>query len=153
MKVMIGGPRIPTKVSIVIMKVGNDEAVEIGEVVVDPLLPCLNVGSEVSRQPLHRVEEARRANLGVPRGVAHRSARRWRKPRMRQPHAPLKPNALGRRGFLRFYKFFLLTRSTHPQDIFLAGLKLTPRLRAVEQGWRRGAVHCPRPTCASRAVF
>eukprot|EP00962_Isochrysis_galbana_P003826 scaffold1071_cov113-Isochrysis_galbana.AAC.4 len=23
---------------------------------------------------------------------------------------------------------------------------------AVGQGWRRGAVHCPRPTCASRAV-
>eukprot|EP00962_Isochrysis_galbana_P016985 scaffold4869_cov123-Isochrysis_galbana.AAC.4 len=47
----------------------------------------------------------------------------------------------------------VLTRSTHPQDIFLAGLTLTPRLRAVGQGWRRGAVHCPRPTCASRAVF
>eukprot|EP00962_Isochrysis_galbana_P014637 scaffold4194_cov131-Isochrysis_galbana.AAC.7 len=52
----------------------------------------------------------------------------------------------------------LLTRSTHPQpqDIFLAGLTLTPQLHAVGQGWRRaprGAVHCPRPTCASRAVF
>eukprot|EP00962_Isochrysis_galbana_P048861 scaffold20497_cov119-Isochrysis_galbana.AAC.2 len=59
------------------MKVGDHEAVEVGEVVVDPLLPSLVVGREVARQPLHRVQEARRANLGVTRGVAHRrSARR-----------------------------------------------------------------------------
>jgi len=34
-------------------------------------LPRIEVASA-----LHRVQEARRANLGVPRGVAHRSARR-----------------------------------------------------------------------------
>eukprot|EP00962_Isochrysis_galbana_P004986 scaffold1371_cov122-Isochrysis_galbana.AAC.11 len=59
-----------------VMKIGNDEAVEVGEVVVDPLLPCLDIGGEVARQPLHRVNEARRADLGVQRGVAHRSTRR-----------------------------------------------------------------------------
>eukprot|EP00962_Isochrysis_galbana_P007776 scaffold2109_cov123-Isochrysis_galbana.AAC.8 len=48
-KVVICGPRVPTKVGIMIMKVGNHEAVKIGEVVVDPLLPCLIVGSEVAR--------------------------------------------------------------------------------------------------------
>eukprot|EP00962_Isochrysis_galbana_P037588 scaffold13196_cov117-Isochrysis_galbana.AAC.6 len=58
------------------MKVGNDEAVEIREVVVDPQLPRLSISSEIPRQPLHRVDEARRADLGVSRGVAHRSARR-----------------------------------------------------------------------------
>eukprot|EP00962_Isochrysis_galbana_P051627 scaffold23114_cov121-Isochrysis_galbana.AAC.2 len=73
---MVGGPRVPTKVRIMVMKFGKDEAVEIGEVVVDPLLPCLNIGREIARQPLHRVDEARRADLGVQRGVAHRSARR-----------------------------------------------------------------------------
>eukprot|EP00962_Isochrysis_galbana_P005948 scaffold1600_cov120-Isochrysis_galbana.AAC.2 len=73
---MVGGPRIPTKVSIMIMEIGEDEAVEVGEVVVDPLLPCLDIGREIARQPLHRVDEARRADLGVHRGVAHRSARR-----------------------------------------------------------------------------
>eukprot|EP00962_Isochrysis_galbana_P041954 scaffold15540_cov134-Isochrysis_galbana.AAC.3 len=73
---MVGGPRIPTKVSIMVMKIGDHEAVEIREVVVDPLLPCLNIGGEVARQPLHRIDEARRANLGVHRGVAHRSTRR-----------------------------------------------------------------------------
>eukprot|EP00962_Isochrysis_galbana_P053844 scaffold25353_cov112-Isochrysis_galbana.AAC.3 len=75
---MVGGPRVPTKVSIVIMKVGDDEAVEVREVVVDPQLPRFDVGGEVARQPLHRVDEdeARRADLGVERRVAHRSARR-----------------------------------------------------------------------------
>eukprot|EP00962_Isochrysis_galbana_P012548 scaffold3551_cov118-Isochrysis_galbana.AAC.1 len=76
MKVMVSGPRVPTKVSIMVMKIGDHEAVEIGEVVVDPLLPCLNISREIARQPLHRVDEARRADLGVQRGVAHRSARR-----------------------------------------------------------------------------
>eukprot|EP00962_Isochrysis_galbana_P056566 scaffold28598_cov126-Isochrysis_galbana.AAC.2 len=56
------------------MKIGDHEAVEVGEVVVYPLLPCLIVSDKASRQPLHRIEEARRANLGVQRGVAHRSA-------------------------------------------------------------------------------
>eukprot|EP00962_Isochrysis_galbana_P040410 scaffold14625_cov125-Isochrysis_galbana.AAC.11 len=59
-----------------VVEVGDHEAVEVGEVVVNPLLPCLIVGREVARQPLHRVKEARRAYLGVTRGVAHRSARR-----------------------------------------------------------------------------
>eukprot|EP00962_Isochrysis_galbana_P033847 scaffold11391_cov125-Isochrysis_galbana.AAC.11 len=72
---MISGPRVPTKVSIMVMKVGNDEAVEIREVVVDPLLTRLDVGGEVARQPLQRVDVARRADLRVHRGVAHRSAR------------------------------------------------------------------------------
>eukprot|EP00962_Isochrysis_galbana_P026020 scaffold8033_cov114-Isochrysis_galbana.AAC.1 len=58
-KIMICGPRVPTKVSIMIMKVGNDEAVEVREVVVDPLLPRLDVGGEVARQPLQRVDVAR----------------------------------------------------------------------------------------------
>eukprot|EP00962_Isochrysis_galbana_P005895 scaffold1588_cov120-Isochrysis_galbana.AAC.1 len=59
MKIMISGPSVPTKVSIMVMKVGNDEAVEIREVVVDPLLPRLDVGGEVARQPLQRVDVAR----------------------------------------------------------------------------------------------
>ena len=75
MHIMVSGPRIPTKVSIVIMKLGDHEAVEVGEVVVDPLLARLGVGGEVARQPLQRVDVARVANLGVHRGVAHRSAR------------------------------------------------------------------------------
>eukprot|EP00962_Isochrysis_galbana_P040111 scaffold14499_cov157-Isochrysis_galbana.AAC.1 len=62
---MVGGPRVPTKVSIMIMKVGDHKAVEVGEVVVDPHLPCLNIGGEVARQMLHRVNPSRRANLGV----------------------------------------------------------------------------------------
>eukprot|EP00962_Isochrysis_galbana_P035539 scaffold12190_cov120-Isochrysis_galbana.AAC.9 len=74
-EVVIGGPRVPTKVSIVIMKVGDDKAVEVGEVVVDPLLPRLDVGGEVARQSLQCVDVARRADLGIHRGVAHRSAR------------------------------------------------------------------------------
>eukprot|EP00962_Isochrysis_galbana_P009619 scaffold2683_cov137-Isochrysis_galbana.AAC.1 len=73
---MVCGPRVPTKVSIVVMKVSEDESVEIREVVVDPLLPSLDVGSEVAWQPLQRIDGARRADLGVHRGVAHRSARR-----------------------------------------------------------------------------
>eukprot|EP00962_Isochrysis_galbana_P054742 scaffold26350_cov118-Isochrysis_galbana.AAC.1 len=75
-KVVICGPRIPTKVRIMIVEIGDHEAVEVGKVVVDPQLPCLIVGGKVTRQPLHRVQEARRANLGIQRGVAHRSARR-----------------------------------------------------------------------------
>eukprot|EP00962_Isochrysis_galbana_P015333 scaffold4400_cov124-Isochrysis_galbana.AAC.4 len=39
-------------------------------------LPSLVVSAKVRRQPLHRVLEARGADLGVLRGVAHRSARR-----------------------------------------------------------------------------
>eukprot|EP00962_Isochrysis_galbana_P005990 scaffold1619_cov121-Isochrysis_galbana.AAC.3 len=58
-----GGPRIPTKVSIMIVKVGEKEAVEIREVVVDPLLTSLDVAGEVARQPLQRVDVARCANL------------------------------------------------------------------------------------------
>eukprot|EP00962_Isochrysis_galbana_P015075 scaffold4321_cov130-Isochrysis_galbana.AAC.3 len=72
---MKGRPRIPTKVSIMIMKVGEKKAVEVGEVVVDPLLPRLDVVGEVARQSLQRVDVARCANLRVHRGVAHRSAR------------------------------------------------------------------------------
>eukprot|EP00962_Isochrysis_galbana_P023807 scaffold7244_cov111-Isochrysis_galbana.AAC.1 len=72
---MEGGPRIPTKVSIMIVKVGEKEAVKVREVVVDPLLPRLDVGGEVARQLLQRVDVARCANLGIHRGVAHRSAR------------------------------------------------------------------------------
>eukprot|EP00962_Isochrysis_galbana_P003847 scaffold1078_cov118-Isochrysis_galbana.AAC.2 len=53
------------------MEIGEDESVEVREVVVDPLLPCFDVGGEVARQPLHRVDGARRADLGVHRGVAH----------------------------------------------------------------------------------
>eukprot|EP00962_Isochrysis_galbana_P045816 scaffold18180_cov128-Isochrysis_galbana.AAC.4 len=74
---MVSGPRVPTGISIVIMKVGEEETVEVREeVVVDPLLPRLDVDGEVARQPLQRIDGARRADLGVHRGVAHRSARR-----------------------------------------------------------------------------
>eukprot|EP00962_Isochrysis_galbana_P046016 scaffold18348_cov149-Isochrysis_galbana.AAC.2 len=76
MEIVIGGPRVPTKISIMVMKISEDESVEIREVVVDPLLPRVDVGSEVARQPLQHVDGARRADLGVHRGVAHRSARR-----------------------------------------------------------------------------
>eukprot|EP00962_Isochrysis_galbana_P012559 scaffold3553_cov137-Isochrysis_galbana.AAC.3 len=65
MEVMKGGPRIPTKVSIMIVKVGEKEAVEVSEVIVDPLLPRLDVVGEVARQSLQRVDVARRANLGA----------------------------------------------------------------------------------------
>jgi len=58
------------------MEVGEKETVEVREVVVDPLLPRLDVDGEVARQPLQRIDGARRADLGVHRGVAHRSARR-----------------------------------------------------------------------------
>eukprot|EP00962_Isochrysis_galbana_P024861 scaffold7653_cov120-Isochrysis_galbana.AAC.2 len=75
MEIMVCGPRVPTKVSIMIMEIGNHEAVEVREVVVDPLLPRFDVGGEVARQPLQRIDGARRADLGVQRGVAHRSAR------------------------------------------------------------------------------
>eukprot|EP00962_Isochrysis_galbana_P004735 scaffold1302_cov114-Isochrysis_galbana.AAC.13 len=75
MEVMEGGPRVPTKISIMIMEVGEKEAVEVREVVVDPLLPRVDVVGEVARQPLQRVDGSRLANLGVHRGVAHRSAR------------------------------------------------------------------------------
>eukprot|EP00962_Isochrysis_galbana_P022257 scaffold6625_cov146-Isochrysis_galbana.AAC.1 len=75
MEIMVGGPRVPTKISIMVMKIGNDESVEVREVVVDPLLPRLDVGGEVARQSLQRINGARRADLGVHRGVAHRSAR------------------------------------------------------------------------------
>eukprot|EP00962_Isochrysis_galbana_P020462 scaffold5980_cov145-Isochrysis_galbana.AAC.1 len=51
------------------MKVGDRKAVKVGEVVVDPLLPRLIVSTEVRRQPLHRVEEARHAPC-EPRGTA-----------------------------------------------------------------------------------
>eukprot|EP00962_Isochrysis_galbana_P002301 scaffold606_cov115-Isochrysis_galbana.AAC.1 len=74
-EVVEGGPRVPTEISIMVMKVGEKEAVEVREVIVDPLLPSLDVGGEVARQSLQRVDVARRANLGVHRGVAHRSAR------------------------------------------------------------------------------
>jgi len=59
MQIMKGGPRIPTKVSIVVMKVGEKEAVEVGEVVVDPLLTSHDVVGEVARQTLQRVDVAR----------------------------------------------------------------------------------------------
>eukprot|EP00962_Isochrysis_galbana_P034193 scaffold11543_cov128-Isochrysis_galbana.AAC.9 len=75
MKVVICGPRVPTKISIMIMEIGEKETVEVREVVVDPLLPRLDVDGEVARQPLQRIDGARRADLGVHRGVAHRSAR------------------------------------------------------------------------------
>ena len=75
MQIMESRPGVPTKVSVMIMKVGEEEAVEVGEVVDDPLLACLRVVGEMSRQPLQRVYVARRADLGVHRGVAHRSAR------------------------------------------------------------------------------
>eukprot|EP00962_Isochrysis_galbana_P024370 scaffold7464_cov136-Isochrysis_galbana.AAC.4 len=77
-EILINRPCIPTKVSIMVMEVGNHEAVEVGEVVVYPLLPRLIISTKITRQPRHRVKEARRANLGVLRGVAHRSARRDR---------------------------------------------------------------------------
>ena len=38
MQIMESGPRIPTKVSVMIMKVGDHEAVEVREVVVDPYI-------------------------------------------------------------------------------------------------------------------
>eukprot|EP00962_Isochrysis_galbana_P060200 scaffold34378_cov129-Isochrysis_galbana.AAC.3 len=53
---------------------GDKERVEIGEIVVDPLLPKLLVISEIARQPLEGVKSARLANVGIARGVAHRSA-------------------------------------------------------------------------------
>eukprot|EP00962_Isochrysis_galbana_P034535 scaffold11709_cov145-Isochrysis_galbana.AAC.1 len=76
MEIMVCGPRVPTKISIMVVEIGDDEAVKVREVVVDPLLPRVDVGREVARQPLQRIDGARRADLGVHRGVAHRSARR-----------------------------------------------------------------------------
>eukprot|EP00962_Isochrysis_galbana_P014408 scaffold4127_cov124-Isochrysis_galbana.AAC.6 len=60
-------PSIPTKVRVSRLKDGERAAVEVGHIVVDPLLPKLIVSTEVRRQPLHlhRVQEARSADLGV----------------------------------------------------------------------------------------
>eukprot|EP00962_Isochrysis_galbana_P015444 scaffold4428_cov112-Isochrysis_galbana.AAC.2 len=41
------------------MEVRENEAVEVREVVVDPLLPSLDVGGEVAWQPLQRINVAR----------------------------------------------------------------------------------------------
>eukprot|EP00962_Isochrysis_galbana_P029196 scaffold9322_cov120-Isochrysis_galbana.AAC.8 len=71
------GPGVPTKVMVSILKVRERARVEVSHVVVDPLLPKKSVITEVTRQPLQRIDGARSANLGVARGVAHRSARRW----------------------------------------------------------------------------
>eukprot|EP00962_Isochrysis_galbana_P035852 scaffold12304_cov121-Isochrysis_galbana.AAC.6 len=76
MEIVVNSPRTPTKVRVMRMKNAEREAVKVGHVVVDPLLPRLIIGAKVRRQPLHGVQEARRADLGVLRGVAHRSARR-----------------------------------------------------------------------------
>eukprot|EP00962_Isochrysis_galbana_P050733 scaffold22083_cov118-Isochrysis_galbana.AAC.1 len=65
-EVVVNRSRIPTKVSIMIMERGDRETVKVGEIVVDPLLPRLVVSAEIRRQPLHGVEEARRADLWVP---------------------------------------------------------------------------------------
>eukprot|EP00962_Isochrysis_galbana_P010229 scaffold2830_cov123-Isochrysis_galbana.AAC.5 len=76
MKVLIGRPRIPTKVSIMILKVLEHERVKVGHVVVDPQMHQRHVITNGARQPLQRVHVAREEDVGVARGVAHRSARR-----------------------------------------------------------------------------
>eukprot|EP00962_Isochrysis_galbana_P050609 scaffold21984_cov151-Isochrysis_galbana.AAC.2 len=52
------------------------ERVEIGHVVVNPQTHKRNIITKGARQPLQRVDMARMADVGVERGVAHRSARR-----------------------------------------------------------------------------
>eukprot|EP00962_Isochrysis_galbana_P015650 scaffold4498_cov119-Isochrysis_galbana.AAC.10 len=76
MEVVVFYPGVPTKGGISILKDGERAAVEVGHVVVDPLLPKPLVITKVTRQPLQRVQEPRCADVGVARGVAHRSARR-----------------------------------------------------------------------------
>eukprot|EP00962_Isochrysis_galbana_P011955 scaffold3365_cov145-Isochrysis_galbana.AAC.3 len=76
MEVVVDRPRIPTKVSIMVLKVLEHERIKVGHVVVDPQMHQRNVITNGARQPLQRVHVAREANVGVARGVAHRSARR-----------------------------------------------------------------------------
>eukprot|EP00962_Isochrysis_galbana_P011824 scaffold3341_cov153-Isochrysis_galbana.AAC.3 len=76
MEILIGGPGIPTKVSIMILKVLEHKRVKVGHIVVDPQMHERHVITDGARQPLQRVHMAREANVGVARGVAHRSARR-----------------------------------------------------------------------------
>eukprot|EP00962_Isochrysis_galbana_P061456 scaffold37592_cov275-Isochrysis_galbana.AAC.2 len=59
-----------------ILKVLEHERIKVGEVVVDPQMHKRTVITNGARQPLQRVHVAREANVGVQRGVAHRSARR-----------------------------------------------------------------------------
>eukprot|EP00962_Isochrysis_galbana_P025602 scaffold7918_cov136-Isochrysis_galbana.AAC.1 len=76
MEILIGRPGIPTKVSIMVLKDLEHERVKVGHVVVDPQTHQRNVIANGARQPLQRVHVAREADVGVQRGVAHRSARR-----------------------------------------------------------------------------
>eukprot|EP00962_Isochrysis_galbana_P057936 scaffold30559_cov140-Isochrysis_galbana.AAC.1 len=76
MKILISRPGSPTKVSIMILKVLDHERIKVGEVVVDPQMHKRTVITNGARQPLQRVHVAREVNVGVQRGVAHRSARR-----------------------------------------------------------------------------
>eukprot|EP00962_Isochrysis_galbana_P035202 scaffold12020_cov122-Isochrysis_galbana.AAC.12 len=47
------------------MENAEREAVEVGHVVVDPLLPRLIVGAKVRRQPLHGVQEDRKRAVRI----------------------------------------------------------------------------------------
>eukprot|EP00962_Isochrysis_galbana_P041602 scaffold15321_cov116-Isochrysis_galbana.AAC.3 len=67
MEVVVSGPRIPTKVSISSLKDHDRARVEKSSVIADLAWQW---------QPPQRIEVARGANLGIARGVAHRSARR-----------------------------------------------------------------------------
>eukprot|EP00962_Isochrysis_galbana_P008791 scaffold2450_cov128-Isochrysis_galbana.AAC.4 len=59
-----------------ILKVLESERVEVGHIVVDPQTHKGKVIANGARQPLQRVDMTSVANVGVQRGVAHRSARR-----------------------------------------------------------------------------
>eukprot|EP00962_Isochrysis_galbana_P054239 scaffold25758_cov166-Isochrysis_galbana.AAC.1 len=59
-----------------VLKVLEHERVKVGHIVVDPKMHQRNIITKGARQPLQRVDVASMANVGIQRGVAHRSARR-----------------------------------------------------------------------------
>eukprot|EP00962_Isochrysis_galbana_P030520 scaffold9905_cov117-Isochrysis_galbana.AAC.9 len=72
--VVVLGPSVAPEAVIPILKEREHVRVEIGQTVVDPLLPKLIISTKIRRQPLHGVQEARHASLRVARGVPHRSS-------------------------------------------------------------------------------
>eukprot|EP00962_Isochrysis_galbana_P036414 scaffold12586_cov132-Isochrysis_galbana.AAC.4 len=68
MEVMVDGPGAPTKVSITILEDHERARVEVGHVVVDPLLKKRSVIANFTRQPLQRIHMASHTYLRVARG-------------------------------------------------------------------------------------
>eukprot|EP00962_Isochrysis_galbana_P035917 scaffold12338_cov119-Isochrysis_galbana.AAC.6 len=63
-EVVVNTPGAPTKVSIIVMEIGDHEAVEIGigEIVVDPLLPCAVLDNDNRRRSLAAATASRKGS-------------------------------------------------------------------------------------------